>query len=598
MTMSTEKRTGYEQLLWAFLLTVVTGCVGTSERTEDGQTHWLETCEVDSACGANLACVCGHCVARCEANNACSVNGMETLCAGAESPAVKLLCGEQAAPSALCLEVCEERSDCDDDQRCLDNHCVPNISPPSETATDAGSVPVPMETGAEPSTSANDAGSSSSSSSEPPEPVGNGCRDQVIDDCSSIGCGTVVGWETIEGALGAYYNYGCFEPNEDCPEEGVCARDPENNDHVVWFSTCAPLGWNPDRSSPNACADFDGSKCASLGEPACNSTPMCSALYGREVDGSDAFATCMPAGTLTLTSSRICAAALYGRYLDLPVAELPEGWSQGGPGQCAMECFSPWINAERAGELPGCPCTTYGDVCLEGVGMACEDPTDDLTNDPRWSLSDSVCDNKPDCDAGGTFLQECLDTYEVCTESGSIVLDKGTPLYCGAEPLACQLTANCGDGCRTLSGVTPSGSEVGVCVDYFHCEMLEAQPLCVSRTSDFGYRAEDEEPVLVETCAAPAGWLDVGLEACSGGAVTECADRDEAACTPPCAPFVGRRAPGAEGEFVACGEEECTSSITVCAQNDSGDVVEFFGCVAPGYTPVDATACQGDAGGG
>lgn len=97
-------------------------CACTSTRTggNQGQTHWLQSCEKDADCG-ELSCLCGFCVSECAAGGSCSVEGRDTECFAANANAVRALCeAPQAQP--LCLEPCD--GECSAGQRCVDGACI------------------------------------------------------------------------------------------------------------------------------------------------------------------------------------------------------------------------------------------------------------------------------------------------------------------------------------------------------------------------------------------------------------------------------------------------------------------------------------------
>lgn len=541
--MQTEgfRTTGRVWLLSALALAWVNACVPDEDHAQnkemlDGQTHWLGSCDEDAECGAELQCVCGRCLALCSQSAACTVSGRDTNCVEPGSAALEALCSEPP-PQAICLEICSDGSGCDSGQTCVAGHCIPNSSG-SGTTRDGGHDTTGVASDAEVTT----VPESSVPDAAPP----HGSAEVDAGDAQSSASSNV------------------SEPPADA--------GPTN-------STDPPA---------------DDPECPTLDEDPCNSTPLCSAIYGQEPDGSSAFAGCESSTLPVATVEPYCAAAIYGRYLSFTTARLPEGWVISDGDECSLECFSPWKNPERAGEagLSGCPCTSAGSVCVADVGLTCDDPTSSGGYAPSWLVSDA-CEKAPDC-SGAWRLQECVDTFQYCAPSGGVVLDEGTLLYCGTEALECGLAATCdSERCKVLIGTTATGLSEDICVDYFHCDLLDLAPRCIQRAYP-PFRPEDNVPLLLETCRAPTGWLEVDLSLCARApqeTAEECATRDEASCIDDCFPYVGRRSPDGAGEFISCGNEECSASRTVCAENADGDLVEFFGCAPTSYTEVDFSRC-------
>lgn len=96
------------------------GCSSSNHANAQGQTHWLAACSENDDCGG-LECLCGACVAPCEARGACEVEGVQTECFASGSGSVRAMCGADDAV-ALCLEPCEGA--CGDGQSCVAGACV------------------------------------------------------------------------------------------------------------------------------------------------------------------------------------------------------------------------------------------------------------------------------------------------------------------------------------------------------------------------------------------------------------------------------------------------------------------------------------------
>jgi hypothetical protein len=385
---------------------------------------------------------------------------------------------------------CEEDDECGTGRVCVDRVCVtdPVVTPDAASESDAATSSPPASAPIPTDSPASDAALPS-------------CASRSVLECVEAGCALILGTES-DGTQAAY---GCQEADRSCPPSIKCALDPEDSNHGVSFGGCIPEGWRLDNSELTACAD-----CGGLSESVCTTGAACEGLYGTAPDGSSHFAECVRRG-LTGDSALTCASdGQGGKPLLFATTTIPQSWvAEANLAACQPDCFSPWRNTDQIGAnvIPGCPCDLPGDLCLEGQGLTCADYTDDVAFNPRWEISETPCATDLTCN-GGDRLQDCLERYEVCTESGSIVLDEGTPLYCGDTPLDCAL-------------------------------------------------------------------------------------RTEETCTEDCFPYMGRRPGGNTGEFISCGTTACSASRTICATDANDNWVNFFGCLPPGWTEVDASVCDG-----
>jgi hypothetical protein len=127
--------------------------------TMDSQTHWLDECTSDAQCG-DLECICGRCVARCEASGSCDVAGLQTECTARTSVAVDALCGPEDPASSVCLVPCDSDVDCSGDQQCIGERCVvKHLSPPDASAPEEGGTVTPPPDGAPPDSAPPEGGS-------------------------------------------------------------------------------------------------------------------------------------------------------------------------------------------------------------------------------------------------------------------------------------------------------------------------------------------------------------------------------------------------------------------------------------------------------
>jgi hypothetical protein len=187
--------------------------------------------------------------------------------------------------------------------------------------------------------------------------------------------------------------------------------------------------------------------------------------------------------------------------------------------------------------------------------------------------------------------------YHICT-TGGVVLDTDRFTYCGEPLLSCGLRTEtaCNDDCEPVYGKINDNQAFGGCVEAGTLAACgsELEPHCVQQlTPQTSVPARGSRPVLIETCEVPAGFTQLDASSCEDSALSSsCADRDANTCNAPCFPYTGRRAPGGAGEFIACGDNGCSASRTICAEDGDGNHVEFFGCLAPGWTEVGAVECD------
>lgn len=390
---------------------------------------------------------------------------------------------------------CKKDAECGSGRSCVDRVCVetePTLDAGSEGSTSTSS----------PSTSTPTTPSSPGDSDAAPP----SCASRALSECEESGCALIFGIDQ-SGDQGAY---GCQDADRSCPPVVTCALDPQDPNHAVEFGGCVPEGWLPDRSEPNACADVVLPQCEERNEAECATGPACHGIYGKKLDGSYQFAGCVISG-LTAGDALTCATdGEGGAPLLFSTTLIPEDWvTETSLTACQPECYSPWRNTDRIGEadLRGCPCDTPGDVCLEGQGLTCEDVTDDVQFNAYWTVSDAPCETELTC-SGGERLQDCLERYEVCSESGSIVLDEGTVLYCGDTPLDCAVRKEgaCTGDCFPYRGQRP-GSNTGEFISCGATECTASRTVC----------ATDVNGNWVNFLGClPPGWTEVDAAVCEG----------------------------------------------------------------------------------
>lgn len=340
---------------------------------------------------------------------------------------------------------------------------------------------------------------------------------------------------------------------------------------------------------------FASMPCASRAATQCYQGDECYAVFATAVDGEGRVVGCAGSGD---SVDAYCALSPQGEALQLTSA-LPEGWSLTDAHDCEPECFSPWKNKDRAGELPGCPCTSRGSVCEDDVGMECFDATDDLRDDRTWQVTENPCAETPDC-SGGMRLDECLTQFTVCIPIG-IVLDTSIRTYCGETEIPCEQRTErgCQDDCEPFLGVNPAGKQAFAgCrtpATASSCALADEQQCVRELTPQTVVEAAFSEPIWLASCDTPAGFSKLDTTLCDPESEIDCARRDEATCNEPCMPFMGRSEPNGSPEYVACSSEPCSASRTVCARDADGNHFEFFGCMAPGWFEVDSAECNGSA---
>lgn len=387
------------------------------------------------------------------------------------------------------------------------------------------------------------------------------------------------------------------------PAPGVDASNGETSGQGPTASDDAGMmSGQPTQPSPGGTTSPTGGPflyaaipCTDRAPTQCYQGDECYTVFASAVDGEERIVGCAGSGD---SVDAYCARSPEGEALLLNSA-LPDGWTTAEPGDCEPECFSPWRNKDRVGELPGCPCTSRGSVCEDGVGMECFDATDDLGDDRSWQVTEAPCAETPDC-SGGMRLNECMARFEVCIPSG-IVLDTSIRTYCGEQEIPCEQRAEwgCQDDCEPFLGVNLAGQQTfagcrspGTASS---CELSDEQQCIRQSTPQTSVEANFSQPIWLASCDTPAGFAILDPMLCDPESEIDCARRDEASCTEPCMPVMGRSEPNGSAEYVTCSSVPCSASRTVCARDADGNHFEFFGCAAPGWFEVDGAECNGTA---
>ncbi len=81
----------------------------------DSETHWMQSCEADADCDADLSCICNVCTLECDGD--CSALGELATCGQAPQ-----WCGD--ASGQLCLIECENSDECENGASCEGGLCV------------------------------------------------------------------------------------------------------------------------------------------------------------------------------------------------------------------------------------------------------------------------------------------------------------------------------------------------------------------------------------------------------------------------------------------------------------------------------------------
>jgi hypothetical protein len=113
-------------LLAATLLLASWGCEEShGPSSTGGNTNWLRECSSDAQCDLGV-CLCGVCTALCETSASCQAPGeVEARCVDPSMRGIASACAEDDERTrSVCLASCEDTSDCDRGQRCLQGACV------------------------------------------------------------------------------------------------------------------------------------------------------------------------------------------------------------------------------------------------------------------------------------------------------------------------------------------------------------------------------------------------------------------------------------------------------------------------------------------
>lgn len=104
----------------------------------DSQTHWLQPCQDNAACGdEGLSCICGICTAPCTDNAACANTPTPTSCFADNTSTTNVICGGLGKAKNICLPECLEDKDCDAGQRCVQAACITAAALPKTFACGA-----------------------------------------------------------------------------------------------------------------------------------------------------------------------------------------------------------------------------------------------------------------------------------------------------------------------------------------------------------------------------------------------------------------------------------------------------------------------------
>jgi glucuronoarabinoxylan endo-1,4-beta-xylanase len=114
------------------LVAVLAACSPEPGPEAGGQTNWLLACDSSDECGG-FECVCGACLASCDADTDCA--GLpDASCVPASDRGAIALCGGQLPPSGLCLPLCAES--CAEGTSCVAGVCVATGTPSVQVTID------------------------------------------------------------------------------------------------------------------------------------------------------------------------------------------------------------------------------------------------------------------------------------------------------------------------------------------------------------------------------------------------------------------------------------------------------------------------------
>ena len=110
----------------------------------DSQTHWLQPCQDNAACGdEGLSCLCGICLVPCADDAACVGTPTTTACFADNTSTTDVICGGATKAKSVCLPECMEDEDCKAGQSCVQAACVttealPKTIPCGDTSCNVG----------------------------------------------------------------------------------------------------------------------------------------------------------------------------------------------------------------------------------------------------------------------------------------------------------------------------------------------------------------------------------------------------------------------------------------------------------------------------
>lgn len=124
-------------------LTLFGACSSGSGPSTDSQTHWLQPCQDNAACGdEGLSCLCGICVKPCTDNAACADTPTATACFADNTSTTDVICGGADKAKSVCLPECMEDKDCDAAESCVQAACVTTVALPKTIPCDGMSCDV------------------------------------------------------------------------------------------------------------------------------------------------------------------------------------------------------------------------------------------------------------------------------------------------------------------------------------------------------------------------------------------------------------------------------------------------------------------------
>ncbi len=598
-----------QRSLAALIALALSGCLSDGKRdgTVDSETHFLVTCDSDSACVQGRECICGVCSVPCGSTDACeAISGLGSCVDAVDVSG----CGEGPAVT-LCLALCDDDAACGSDGlACVDGLCInANPEPPTADVVDdttvadtaptdttqpdtaeADTTPadgVEADTGPTAPVACQRCGSETGcpdgeicgpngGSDEPGAIPGLACEplsDAITGQCQDFCQAACAGLECGAGAAGCIC--GTCAPGDVC-DQGSCAAED-----ACPGSPCVDI------AGVQACpgTSYEAQCELMLGEPAGNirsclctdNGPVCEDCQSIELGpNAEVGESCLPPATACVTANCWQGTCLPSCSVD---SDCPGGACSGGV--CTAEpvgcvgCSAPGDlctdSAECAGGLP-CTLGLCGEACQGGDGTC---PASARCFVPGGSLA-GVC--VAACDRCG---DACAGTDQVCTAVGQNYTFACIPRDYSPGWHPPQLCADaCTIACSTAGvtcGALDDGCTCGVCGDGESCDggSCVASGTCPTTCDDAFGSAVCAGGQAARLCQGGFGDVAPKFEACT------CGNDGQWSCGGVCgshavaggAPYGSACSTGAD-----CATAECTLGVCAPPCYIEADNGPLFGC--------------------